>query len=650
MFDEAPPASGPPAGSNASSSSTTATSSSSSGSSSQRTRLKKNKNKNNSAAAASTSNAAAASNGHKKVESESSSDLEDALGSPNEPTASLVKKIRRKSGMSGFDQELMRIVGQHLHNIGLKTTAEVLMAEAGTQLIHPTASNFKKLVLNGEWSQAVKTLDDLKNYLENPDSMVEMKFLLLEQKYLELISKKSTIDALKVLQSELSVLKHNQARVHELSSYLMLSDPDEIARVTRSHQGSKATDVQARLDLMHRLQAFIPASVMLPPKRLLTLLEQAAEFQTDRCLRCPLSLKNPGILAPLDPSYLTKDHTCSEDDFPCETIQVLTDHCEEVWYCRFSPDGLKLASGGKDKYVNIFDFDPESMTLKFARSLDRYNHSVAFFAWSPDSTKLAVCGPEDCDEVCVWNVETGALECKIAHSAEDSLTTVAWSPDGRRIACGGERGQFYQCDAKNGNVMENKEGVRVQAMAYRKDNKTVLAADKHNRLRSYNLEDESSDKTILSERYGIMNFTIDDSDRFALLTLREQGLHLWSIEDRCLVRQYTGITANHYNIHSCFSGGSENTFLAAGSEDAKVYLYHILRENPIAELVGHTRTVNAVSWNPVYPKVLVSASDDGTLRVWGPSAKFRARSSEQNGHSSSSGSVLLEDPYHNGVI
>ena len=132
-----------------------------------------------------------------------------------------------------------------------------------------------------------------------------------------------------VLQSEISVLKHNQARVHELSSYLMLSDPDEIARVTRSHQGSKATDVQARLDLMHRLQAFIPASVMLPPKRLLTLLDQSAEFQTDRCLRH--SLKNHGILAPLDPSYLTKDHTCSEDDFPCETIQVLTDHCEEVW-------------------------------------------------------------------------------------------------------------------------------------------------------------------------------------------------------------------------------------------------------------------------------------------------------------------------------
>ena len=46
-------------------------------------------------------------------------------------------------------------------------------------------------------------LEELKNHLENPDNIVEMKFLLLEQKYLELISKRSTIDALKVNFKEL---------------------------------------------------------------------------------------------------------------------------------------------------------------------------------------------------------------------------------------------------------------------------------------------------------------------------------------------------------------------------------------------------------------------------------------------------------------
>ena len=122
------------------------------------------------------------------------------------------------------------------------------------------------------------------------------------------------------MQTEITPLKHNQPRTHELSSYLMFSSPEDLVRVT-SHQsanigsnkhlnnrspsargnfatnngiangvdGSSSTsksitDVATRRDLMDSLQAYLPAAIMLPPKRLLTLLNQAAEFQTERCL------------------------------------------------------------------------------------------------------------------------------------------------------------------------------------------------------------------------------------------------------------------------------------------------------------------------------------------------------------------------------
>jgi len=593
-------------------------------------------------------------------------------------SSSLLRKVRKVNGLSKADQEIVRLVGQHLTNIGLKSSAAVLMAEAGCRLDQPTAATFRKFVMNGDWSSAVNTLEELKAHLENPDNFVEMKFLLLEQKYLELLYRGNSIEALKVLQTEITPLKHNQPRTHELSSYLMFSSPEDLVRVT-SHQTSNnasnkhlnnhspstrsngftnststngvdgcsstsrsITDLSTRRALMDSLQAYLPATIMLPPKRLLTLLNQAAEFQTERCLYHNKSISSNSIFDTaassyndiamsstgsnftssclLDASYLAVDHQCSKQDFPCDTIQVLSDHCEEVWFCKSSPDGRKLATGSKDNTVIIWDFDPETLTLKINKSLEPRSQGVSFFAWSPDSTRLAVCGPEDCDEIHLWNVDTGLLEGKISHSTEDSLTTVSWSPDGRKITCGGSRGQFYQCDAK-GQVLDSWEGVRVQCLSYRKDGKSVLAADTHHRLRSYNFE-ELSDYSVLQEDHGIMTFTLDDNDRYALLNVATQGLHMWDVEERCLVRKFVGITQGFYTVYSCF-GGADQNFIASGSEDNKVYIFHVKKESPIAVLSGHSRTVNCVTWNPVYPRVLVSASDDGTVRVWGPAEKYR---------------------------
>ena len=68
-------------------------------------------------------------------------------------------------------------------------------------------------------------------------------------------------------------------------------------------------------------------------------------------------------------------------------------------------------------------------------------------------------------QIFIWNVETGTLESKISNGSEDSLVTVSWSPDGRNLACGGTKGQFYQCDVK-GNVLDSWEGVRVLCLRY----------------------------------------------------------------------------------------------------------------------------------------------------------------------------------------
>lgn len=51
-----------------------------------------------------------------------------------------------------------------------------------------------------------------------------------------------------------------------------------------------------------------------------------------------------------------------------------------------------------------------------------------------------------------------------------------------------------------------------------------------------------------------MAFTVNASDRLALLNVAAQGVHLWDLEDKCLVRKFQGVTQGHFTIHSCFGG------------------------------------------------------------------------------------------------
>ncbi|KAK2170458.1 hypothetical protein NP493_1154g00038 [Ridgeia piscesae] len=508
--------------------------------------------------------------------------------------------------MCQSDRDIVRLIGQHLRGLGLNHTADQLMRESGCMLEHPAAAKFRTHVMDGDWDKAEADLNELKTLVDGTDATVRMRFLLLEQKYLEHLEDSRVLDALACLRNELTPLKYNTERVHELSTYIMCSTPGDLQSMA-NWQGKG--DVSRQI-LMEKLQSYLPASVMLPPCRLMTLLNQAVELQKDHC-----PYHNTSSDTGLDTVSLLIDHVCTKDQFPCTPIQILTEHIDEVWFCRFSPDGTKLATGSKDGTLIIWDIEKVTYKLTIRRTFESHSYGVSYIAWSPDSVYVIALGPDDCSDLWLWNIETGDLRVKMSQSPEDSLTSASWQVDGRRFVAGGTRGQFYQCDL-DGNVLDSWEGVRVQCLACQKDNKTVLASDTHQRIRAYNFED-LTDRRVIQEDHPIMSFTLNDTGQLALLNVATQGVHLWDVNDRSLVQKFRGVTQGFYTIHSCFGGSSQN-FVASGSEDNKVYIWHIKLEKPIAVLEGHTRTVNCVHWNPVYHNLLVSASDDGTARVWGP--------------------------------
>ncbi|XP_075719506.1 WD repeat-containing protein 26 isoform X3 [Rhinoderma darwinii] len=587
-----------------------------------------------SGAPSSEQNGEASSSGNGAEQTHSNGLLSTSNGASSSCAASSTAEqpgLKKKKRLSQADEDVIRLIGQHLHGLGLNQTVDLLMQESGCRLEHSSATKFRNHVMEGEWDKAENDLNELKSLVHSPHAVLpcrtsaggsgsehsssscptsdvirRMKFLLLQQKYLEYLEDGKVLEALQVLRCELTPLKYNTERIHVLSGYLMCSHAEDL-RAKAEWEGKGTV---SRSKLLDKLQTYLPPSVMLPPRRLQTLLRQAVELQRDRCLYHNTKLDNS-----LDSVSLLIDHVCSRKQFPCFTQQVLTEHCNEVWFCKFSNDGTKLATGSKDTTVIIWQVDPDTHQLKLLKTLEGHAYGVSYLAWSPDDNYLVACGPDDCSELWLWNVQSGELRTKMSQSHEDSLTSVAWNPDGKRFVTGGQRGQFYQCDL-DGNLLDSWEGVRVQCLWCLGDGKTVLASDTHQRIRGYNFED-LTDRNIVQEDHPIMSFTISKNGRLALLNVATQGVHLWDLQDRVLVRKYQGVTQGFYTIHSCFGGHNED-FIASGSEDHKVYVWHKRSELPIAELTGHTRTVNCVSWNPQIPSLMASASDDGTVRIWGP--------------------------------
>ncbi|BFZ11631.1 hypothetical protein BsWGS_14670 [Bradybaena similaris] len=520
--------------------------------------------------------------------------------------------------LSRTDQDIVRLIGQHLRGLGFNQTAEQLIAESGCALEHPTAARFRAHVMDGEWEKTEDDIQDLEGLVKGgKEDVIKMKFLLLEQKYLELLEDGLPLKALDCLRHELTPLKYNTERVHVLSTYMMCSSAAELRE--SSHWEGKGPI--SRQKLIESLQEFLPPSIMLPPRRLFTLLSQAVEQQKEKC-----PYHNTQLDSDLSSISLLMDHICTKEQFPNVTTQVLWDHQDEVWHCQFSPDGTRLATGSKDNKLIIWNVDVDYFECRHYKTLDEHKFGVGFISWCPDNVHILVCGPDETNEVYIYNSVTGEVRQKIHQNTDDSLTYAAWMPDGRKLVVGGVRGQFFYCDI-DGNIIDTWEGVRIQGLAALND-KVALAADTHNRIRGYNF-DTLQDFPVIQEDHPIMTFVIDDKKELALVNVASQGCHLWDLKDKVLLRKFHGQTQAFFTIYSCF-GGLNQDYVASGSEDHKVFVWHKRRETPVAVLEGHRQTVNCVHWNPKEPSMLASVSDDGTARIWGPTDKQRKRKDSLN--------------------
>ncbi|KAJ8409163.1 hypothetical protein AAFF_G00241840 [Aldrovandia affinis] len=80
--------------------------------------------------------------------------------------------MKKKKRLSQSEEDVIRLIGQHLHGLGLNQTVDLLMQESGCRLEHPSATKFRNHVMEGEWDKAESDLNELKALMHSPSAIV----------------------------------------------------------------------------------------------------------------------------------------------------------------------------------------------------------------------------------------------------------------------------------------------------------------------------------------------------------------------------------------------------------------------------------------------------------------------------------------------
>jgi tRNA A-37 threonylcarbamoyl transferase component Bud32/putative hemolysin len=165
---------------------------------------------------------------------------------------------------------------------------------------------------------------------------------------------------------------------------------------------------------------------------------------------------------------------------------TLQGHTGEVHSVCFSPDGRRLASaeGGDDFYmkrgVKVWD----AQTGQEQLTLQGHTYRFCSVCWSPDGRRLASASRGDilgreilgC-EVKVWDAQTGQERLTLrGHTA--GVTSVCFSPDGRRLASASQDQTVRVWDAQTGQEQLTLRGhtAGVTSVCFSPDGRRLASA------------------------------------------------------------------------------------------------------------------------------------------------------------------------------
>jgi eukaryotic-like serine/threonine-protein kinase len=294
----------------------------------------------------------------------------------------------------------------------------------------------------------------------------------------------------------------------------------------------------------------------------------------------------------------------------CRVEPVVLTDTAQLNCVAFSPDGERLASAGGDGTVKVRD----SRTGAVLQTLNANTEVVNSVTFHPDGSHLASAGTDR--KVKVWDLTTAEAVFTCPGSG-DTISgrayTVAFSPDGRRLAAGSE-GEVNVWDWRNRQLLHTLPGheKRPISVAFSPDRWLQASGSWRGDVMIWDAETGGQPlHTLAGHRRPICALAFSPNSRRLVSASFDSRLIVWD----ATTGQREDTLRGHDGRVLGVAFSPDGLRLASVGDDKTVRVWDVAPGREVLSLCEHADMRQSVAVSPDGRRV-ASAGRDATIRLW----------------------------------